>query len=206
MTSFETPDAASIIDRAKNILMSPDAEWDKIDGEKPTIQSLYTGYICVLSAIPPLAGAIGGVLFGYGAMGYSFRLPLGSAIAGALVQYILGLIMGGILALVIEQLAPTFGGTKDRILAFKGAAYSMTASCLAGIFSLIPALSLLGIVGLYSLYLLYRGLPKLMEAPQDKALVYTGAVVVAGIVLMFVISLLAAPFLHRGMMGAGMGM
>lgn len=206
MTSFETPDAASIIDRAKNILMSPDAEWDKIDGEKPTIQSLYTGYIGVLAAIPPLAAAIGGVVFGYGGMGYSFRLPLGSAIAGAIVQYILGLIMVGVLALVIEQLAPTFDGTKDRIQAFKVAAYSMTASWLTGIFAIVPALSLLSILGLYSLYLLYRGLPKLMKAPQEKALIYTAAVVVAGIVLMFVIGLLAAPFMHRGMMGAGMGM
>ncbi|MFZ1990628.1 MAG: hypothetical protein WAW96_12750, partial [Alphaproteobacteria bacterium] len=36
---------------------------------------------------------------------------------------------------------------------------------------------------LYSLYLFYVGLPILMKAPQDKALVYTGAVIVACIVV-----------------------
>lgn len=206
MTTFEQPNAASIVDRAKNILLKPDTEWDKIDGERPSIQSLYTSYVMVLAAIPPLAGAIGGVVFGYGAMGYTFRLSIGGAIACAIVQYVLALVMVGVLALVIEQLAPTFNGTKDRIQAFKVAAYSMTASWLAGIFAIVPALSFLSIFGLYSLYLLYLGLPKLMKSPQEKALAYTALVIVAGIVLMIVVALLAAPFMHRGMMGPGMGM
>lgn len=206
MTTFEQPNAASIIDRAKNIILTPDTEWSRIDVERPTVQSLYTSYVMILAAIPPVAGAIGGVVFGYGAMGYTFRLSIGGAIAGAIVQYVLALIMVGILALVIEQLAPTFNGTKDRIQAFKVAAYSMTASWLAGIFSIVPALGFLSILGLYSLYLLYRGLPKLMKSPQDKSLAYTALVVVAGIVLMIIVGLVAAPFMHRSMMGTGAGM
>ncbi|HUD52246.1 Yip1 family protein [Parvibaculum sp.] len=206
MTTFEQPNAASIIDRAKNIILTPDTEWSRIDVERPTVQSLYTSYVMILAAIPPVAGAIGGVVFGYGAMGYTFRLSIGGAIAGAIVQYVLALIMVGILALVIEQLAPTFNGSKDRIQAFKVAAYSMTASWLAGIFSIVPALGFLSILGLYSLYLLYRGLPKLMKSPQDKSLAYAALVVVAGIVLMIIVGLVAAPFMHRSMMGTGAGM
>lgn len=199
MTTFEQPNAESIMDRAKNILLTPDAEWEKIDGERPTIQSLYTGYVGILAAIPPLASAIGGIVFGYGAMGYTLRPPLGNLIAAAVIEYLLALVAVAVLALVIEQLAPTFDGTRDRVQAFKVAGYSMTAGWLAGIFSIIPALSLIGSVfGLYSFYLLYRGLPKLMKTPQEKALPYTALVVIASILLLFVFNILAAALLSVG--------
>ena len=79
--------------------------------------------------------------------------------------------------------------------ALKVAAYSSTASWVAGIFGLIPALSWLRILGLYSLYLLYLGLPVLMKAPQDKAAGYTGVVIIAAIVLFMVIGLVAGTFM-----------
>ena len=53
---------------------------------------------------------------------------------------------------------------------------------------LVPALSFLQILGLYSLYLLYLGLPLLMKAPEERALVYTVVVIVVGMVIMAVIS------------------
>lgn len=200
MTTFEQPNAESIMGRAKNILLAPDAEWEKIDREKPTIQGLYTGYVGILAAIPPLAGAIGGIVFGYGAMGYTLRPPLGNLIAAAVIEYLLALAAVAVLALVIEQLAPSFDGTRNRMQAFKVAGYSMTAGWLAGIFSIIPALSLIGSVfGFYSFYLLYRGLPKLMKTSQEKALPYTALVVIAGILLFFVFNILAAALLRVGM-------
>lgn len=200
MTTFEQPNAESIMGRAKNILLAPDAEWEKIDREKPTIQGLYTGYVGILAAIPPLAGAIGGIVFGYGAMGYTLRPPLGNLIAAAVIEYLLALAAVAVLALVIEQLAPSFDGTRNRMQAFKVAGYSMTAGWLAGIFSIIPALSLIGSVfGFYSFYLLYRGLPKLMKTSQEKALPYTALVVIASILLFFVFNILAAALLRVGM-------
>ena len=74
-------------------------------------------------------------------------------------------------------------GTKNEIQALKVAAYSGAASWLAGIFMLVPALSFLQILGLYSLYLLYLGLPLLMKAPEEKALVYTVVVIVVGVLI-----------------------
>jgi flagellar biosynthesis protein FliR len=44
-------------------------------------------------------------------------------------------------------------------------------------------LSFLSIFSLYGLYLLWLGLPVLMKAPQDKSLLYAGAVVICAIVL-----------------------
>lgn len=204
MSEADQPKTASIVERAKNIILTPDAEWAKIDGEQTTIQRLYTEYALILAAIPALAGALGGLIFGYGAMGYHFRLSLGGAISNAIATYVMSLVSVAVIALIIEALAPTFGATKDRVQAFKVATYASTASWLAGIFSLIPALSILGLLGLYNIYLLYRGLPHVMKAPQDKVIIYTAAIVVAAIVVVLVLGVLFTPLLHMGA-GGGMG-
>ena len=104
----------------------------------------------------------------------------------AVITYVLALVSVYVSSLVIDALAPSFGGTKDSLKAFKVAAYSATAAWLAGIFGIIPMLGILAIVGLYSLYLLYLGLPRLMRVAEDKALGYTIVVIVVQIVLYMV--------------------
>ena len=80
------------------------------------------------------------------------------------------------------------------------AVYSSTAAWLAGIFNLILALGGLQILGLYSLYLLYLGLPVLMKAPKEKALPYTGIVVLAGIIIFALIGAVGNAFIPNPMM------
>jgi len=106
-----------------------------------------------------------------------------------------------VLALIIDALAPTFGGQKNPIQALKVAAYSATAAWVAGIFGLIPALGFLGLLGLYSLYLLFLGLPILMKAPEDKAMGYTLVVIVAAIVLGYLVSALTARLMWHPALG-----
>ena len=74
-----------------------------------------------------------------------------------------------------------------RVQAFKIAVYSSTASWITGIFGLVPQVSALGIIGIYSLYLLYLGVPKLMKAPEDKALIYSIVAVIVAVVVWVVI-------------------
>jgi hypothetical protein len=129
----------------------------------------------------------------------TYRPPVGTVLSSALVTYLLTL--GGVyvLALIIDALAPNFGGTQNQGQALKVAAYSSTASWVAGIFGLVPILGWLGILGLYSLYLLYLGLPVLMKAPEEKAMGYTGVVIIAAIVLFLVIGLVAGTFMTGAM-------
>ena len=194
---------AGLVQRVKDILLKPAATWDVIDGERPTVASLYTGYIMPLAAIPAIAQVIGMTVFGAGAFGIVVKWSPVTAVVQGLLMYVLSLAMVYVLALIIDGLAPSFGGTKDQNQALKVAAYSYTAGWVAGVFSIFPALSILGLVGLYSLFLLYVGLPKLMKAPQDKALPYTGVVIlvaiVIGIVVMMVLGSVAT------LTGAGRG-
>jgi Yip1 domain len=177
----------SLVDRVKAILLSPRTEWDVIETEPATVASLYSNYIIPLAAIPAIAGFIGFSIIGLNVLGTSIRVSMSSGIAGAIVRYALALAGVYVVALVIDSLAPTFGGTRNKVQALKVAAYSSTAAWVAGIFVIIPALGILGILGLYSLYLLYLGLPKLMKAPQEKAMGYTVVVVVVAIVVFVVI-------------------
>lgn len=184
-----------IIERIKGILLNPSEEWQTIEGEKTSIVDLYKNYIIILAAIGPVATFIGLSLVGVNlpVVG-SYRVPILTGIAQAVVQYILTLVGVYVLAFIIDALAPTFSGEKNMDRAFKLAAYSYTPAWLAGIFMIIPALSILGILGLYSLYLLYLGLPVLMKSPEEKSLVYTVAVIVAAIVIFVVISAVSRVF------------
>ncbi|MBP2160227.1 MULTISPECIES: Yip1 family protein [Asticcacaulis] len=194
--------APPLIDRVKNILLKPSPTWDVIANEPADIKSIYLGYIIPLAAIGPIASAIGMSVFGVGIPGLiSYKTPLMWAATGAVVQFVLALVMVFVLALVIDALAPSFGGQKNQLRAFKVAAYSGTAGWLAGIFAILPPLAMLGILGLYSLYLLYVGLPKLMNVPQEKAVGYTAVTVIVMIVLGLVFSLLSAPIYKFGMPG-----
>ncbi len=192
----------ALVDRVKNILLTPRTEWPVIDAEPTTVGDLYRGYIIPLAAIGPIAQAIGWTVFGMPVpfIG-TYRMPIGTVLVQSVLQFVLTLVGVYVLALIVDALAPTFNGTQNRIQALKVVAYSYTAAWVAGIFGLVPALSILGIVGLYSLYLLYLGLPVLMKSPPEKALGYTVVVILAAIVLFMLIAYVASMFV-RVPMGA----
>jgi hypothetical protein len=189
--------AMNLVERVKRILLTPKTEWEVIDAEPATAAELYTRYIAPLAAIGPIAQ-----LIGYSAFGVSvpfvgtYRVPIGSAITQAIVMYVLTLAGTYVLALIIDALAPTFNGQRSQIQALKLAAYSLTASWVAGVFALIPGLRILTLLGLYSLYLLYLGLPVLMKTPRDKALGYTVVVIIAAIILSMITGAISAVFLR----------
>ena len=174
----------SLTERAKNIILRPKTEWPIIDAEPATIGGLYRNYVAILAAIPAVAMAVGMLLFGISLIFVTVRPSAGYVISNAILGYILSLVGVYVLALIIEALAPTFGGQKNRTQAFKLAAYSYTPAWVAGILYLLPSLGILVLIaGIYSFYLLYLGLPILMKSAADKTIVYLLAIVAAAIVL-----------------------
>ncbi|MBX7247517.1 MAG: YIP1 family protein [Caulobacteraceae bacterium] len=197
------PQTLPIVARARGILLKPKAEWAAIDSEPATIKGLFLGYAMILAAIPPLADMLGSLLFGrsVGLFGYgvTWRPDLFSALSSAIVTYVFSLIGVAVLALVIEFLAPHFGGEKNRLQAFKVAVYSMTAAWVAGVLGLFPPLAgLAALGGLYGLYLLWLGLPLLMRVPQDKTLVYLIVVLLAALVVNAVVMAVAGSAMAMG--------
>ena len=193
---------ASLVDRVKNILVSPKTEWSRIDAEPATVAGLFTSYAMILAAIGPVAGIVGQIILG---------LPMGFVIATALVSYVVTLAVVFIVALIVDALAPTFGGTKNQVQATKLIVYSATPGWLVGILGILPPLlplmALLGFLALiYGIYLLYLGLPQLMRVPQDKAVGYVVVTAVVWLVVTWVLMLLVAGIilstLGFGVMGA----
>lgn len=176
----------SLIERAKNLLLSPRTEWSHIEAEHTTLQELFTGYIAILAAIGPIASLIGMAVVGIDLpfIGH-IRISLLDGIPTALITYVLSLALVYILARIIDWLAPTFGGAQDSHQAMKLAAYTCTAAWLGGLFSLLPALSTLGaLAACYSIYLLYTGLPVLMKSSPDRTVSYLVSVLLLGLLAM----------------------
>jgi len=197
----------NLIDRAKSILLQPRDTWPIIEAEQADVAGLYTRYLMVLAAIPAVCGFIGMSLIGVGAFGVSLRVPLLSGLVNMVVSYALSLVGVFVLALIVDALAPTFGGQKNPIQALKLAVYASTAALLGGVFSLLPMLAMLGLLAaLYSVYLLYTGLPVLMRNPPEKTVTYTVVVVLAAIVMGLVIGAVGALFMPGGSSLQGSGM
>ena len=193
MNDLTTPDGRkTLVERIKGILLKPADEWPKIAAEPATPGDLITRYALPLIAIGPVAGFLGGQIFGYGAFGFSYRPSFMAGLTGLITGFVAGIISVIVLALIADFLAPKFGGESNRTNAFKLVVYSATAGWVAGIFGLIPALGILGLLGLYSLYLLYTGATPIMKVPQDKAVGYTAVTILGAIVLYLVVGAVTA--------------
>jgi hypothetical protein len=181
-----------MIGRIKAILMDPKQEWPRIDAEPATVGGIMTGWAVPLAAIGPIAGLIGTSLFFNSFGGMIARPSMTFLICAAAIGYVFALIGIYVFSLIINALAPTFGGQKDAVQAMKVAAYGATAAWVAGIFQLVPMLSLLSLIGaIYTIYLLYVGLPLLMRVAQDKATAYLITVIVLAIVIQLIINAVA---------------
>jgi hypothetical protein len=199
-------DRAALLQRVLDILMRPRDTWLQIDAEDGNPARIYLGYLVFLAAIPAVAGFIGYSLIGVGAFGISVRVPVVQGLVSMVVGYVLSLAMVYVLALIANMLAPRFQAQQDMGSAFKLVAYASTAGMLGGVFSILPSLAMLGLLAaLYSVYLIYSGIPVLMKAPQEKAVGYTAALVVCGILAGIVVGL-ATSLVTPGARGLGGGM
>src|SRR5690349_12360535 len=124
MTVAEGPRTAGIVARAQNILLKPTTEWDVIEAEPATVQSLYLNYACILAVLPVigsliakvlLAGVMGSMFGGAagGALGMSTALV--SGIVGGLIGYVFNLAIVYVVGLIINALATSFDAKQDPI-------------------------------------------------------------------------------------------
>jgi Yip1-like protein len=196
----------SIVERIKNICLTPNTEWPVIANEPSSTGSLIAGYVAPLAAVGAIALFIGTTIVGtntflLGTYRSSFAMGLVAA-----VWSFLGAIIGVVIVgFIINALAPTFGAEQNSARAMKVAVYSFTPAWVAGVLRIIPALGVLAILGaFYGFYLLYLGLPALMKAPKEKAAGYTVVTIVGAIVVMFVVSIVGVTIAGAGAVGSGM--
>jgi len=186
-------DLNKVIQRARSLLVSPRTEWPVIAAEPATVTDLYRDYIMIMAAIPPICAFVKVSLLGYAWFGVRVhRRGIGAGLAAAIVEYVISLIAVYVLAVIIESLAPNFGGQPNRVQALKVAGYSYTASWVAGFAQILPGLyALFALAGaIYSIFLLYLGLPGTMKVVPEQAGGYTAVIAIIAFVVGWVIALI----------------
>jgi hypothetical protein len=183
-----------VFGRVKAILFTPETEWPAIEQEPGTPAYLFSNYVVYLAAIPPLASFIGTSIIGVPVPSIgTVRVPLFAGLLSAVIAYVLSFAVVYVVAIIIDQLAPRFGGVKDFGNALRVTVYSFTPYWVGGVFSLFSAMRFVGtVVAFFGIYLMWLGLPRLMKVPPDKAFVYVAATVVCAVAIMFVVGLIGA--------------
>jgi hypothetical protein len=173
--------------RAKAILAAPADAWPRIENESGDAADLLSRYVAPFALIPALSGFIGACLIGVVVPGGgTVRAPIFDGLFGAVFGYVMTCATVLLLAVLIDVLAPVFGGRRDFSSAFKLAVYSYTPVWLTGIFLLAPGLRFLGLIGLYGAYVLWLGLPPLMKSPAQRVLAFSAVIVACACALIVI--------------------
>lgn len=193
-----------LVDRAKNIIVTPKTEWAAVAAQTTPDAQLIVGYVIPLAALAAVCGLIGMSLIGAGLGMFGIHVGFVWALALAVYQFVMAIVMVYVLAFIIDALAGNFGAQKGFSQALKVAAYSYTPVWVASVVTIIPFLGILVLLAaFYAIYVLYLGLQGVMRAPPEKAAGYTAVVVVVGIIVAIVVRVLGGAILSAGTIGMG---
>ncbi len=198
----------NLVNRAKNMLLTPKTEWQVISLEQPVNNQIIMGYLVPFVLLGALAAFIGYGLIGYNVLG----IHTGS-ISWGIYNAIRGIILGigsvYLTAFVLDALAPSFGSQKDFGRSLQLVVYASTPSLVAGLFAFLPLLSsivvLAGVV--YTIYLWYLGLGPIKNTPEDKKVVYLlvtyAVLLVVYLILSAILALILIPIFGLGALAGG---
>lgn len=192
--------APNIVERAKNIMMQPKAEWQRIATENTGLGALLTGYVLPLAAIGAVAGVIGSMLFLGMLFGAAGLIP---AVIGAAISVGMTLLGVFLCGLLINALASSFGSQPNQVRANQLAAYSATASLIGSWGAIIPFLGWLFALagGIYSVVLFYMGLTPMMQTPEDKRVLFTIVLALIAVAVAWVFAMV----MTTALLGMGLG-
>ncbi len=177
---------AGLLARIKGMMLAPRVEWARIERESTPSARLYVTFVLPLAIV---AALVAFVRVGDGVI----RAPLRAGLITAFLVLVFGLLGILIVALVIDALASSFGGVRNRRRAAVTAAYASTPIWIATVFipfpSVWPALYVLAVA--WHTYLLYLGLRVLMRASPDRVLGYATTVVLCSILLEIVFTMVS---------------
>lgn len=188
------PGSSNIISRVIGILTKPKEEWGKISQETPNVSAIIMGYALPLALIPAIS-----TILGIGLIGKRISIGFGSVsvkswglgITSGVTVFIVSLAAVLITAVIIDALAKSFKSEKNFGRSLQLVVYSYTATWVAGIFNIIPAISFLAfLAGLYGIYLMYLGFEPVKKTPKENIALYLLATIGILIVVYVILSLI----------------
>ncbi len=170
--------------RAKAMLTDPFTEWVRIERESGDPVFLVSRYVALLALVPVIFGFLGSSIVGELVPGTGVvKASAFDGLFGAIFTYAATFVIVFALALIINLLAPYFGGQRDFDAALKLTVYSFTPVWLAGVFLILPGLRFLVLTGCYGVYVLWTGLPRLMKTSPARSRGYVLIVTACGFAL-----------------------
>ncbi len=180
----------NIINRAKNILLTPKTEWEVIAIEEQPAMSVLTGYVIPLAAIGAICAFIGAALIGIDVVFMRFTsAKLGIYLGLTYFVSAVGSIY--ISSMVVDALAESFGSEKNANKSMQLVAYAATPMLIGLIATIMPSFNWVQwVFGLYGGYLLFLGIPLIKKTPQDKVVPYLAVTIVVILLLNWVLQVI----------------
>jgi hypothetical protein len=184
----------NIIERVKNILLSPKTEWAKINTEPGTLNTLIPSYTLIVTAV----GAAG-LFLGIAFLGYGTAIKAGLIFAIAYILYVIITVVAA--TYIADGLAPQLGAEKSINKSAQWVVYGLTPLCLSLILGLIPGEDtrwFIMIAGFgYSFFLLYSGASIIKKTAEDKSLAYAAVVTGISLVLFLILERIGAKIIVK---------
>jgi Yip1 domain len=193
----------SLINRVKNILLSPATEWEVIAKEPATTGGIMTGYVIPVAAAAAIVSLVSTLMFssllaGIPGMGAAMGVSMVASIIMAVTSFLLQMALVFGMGYIVSALIPSFGGQADATQGLKLIAYAGTPVWVATIIPIIGGF--LAIVGLiYACYLIVIGTKPVLGVPEEKK---AGAGVV--ILLVYFVGAIIVGLISAGINMAGM--
>jgi hypothetical protein len=175
--------------RIVRLIVHPLEEWDRIAGERTSVDALLRRVILPFSLLAPTATVIGMNLFDRTwdpLRGY--QVPSDRIFSAGATTYFgtVGSIL--VLAGIFAVIAPMYGAKRDYRAALKVAAYGALPVLLAGATLIVPVMVILGVVACcHTLYLYWLGVERVLEVGQGDRAEFVGI----AMVLLVMVSVLA---------------
>lgn len=171
-----------IFNRAKNLILNPQAEWTIIQAETKSRSQLIKDYAVPFILLLAICTFVGSYIFSFPQ--YSF----GAILTKTIVSAVLGLSGVYLSAIIINELAVSFGMPKNIEATFVLVVYSFTSyfitSSLVGLF---PQIQIINLFGLHSIYLFWIGTSLILKTPEENKLgfVIVSMLIIIGIYAIF---------------------
>lgn len=195
-TAFDLNAILKALIQAKDILLSPKEELQKIREAELSFIEIYKTYVVPLATIGFICQFIGMTLFGVSALGVGIvKWSPVKGIIFAFISLVLHLASLFIVAKVVEKFTADKASNNDLNACFAYLAYSNTPMYASLILSIIPALGLLSILFIvYTIYMLYVSSTVILEVDESKKIVLIIVTIVVFIVVALLLGLLTIPF------------
>jgi hypothetical protein len=196
--------ASGLLQRIVNITLKPGTEWAVIAAEPPSMARIVIGCVLPLAALQALLSFVHMAVIGVSVpFAGNVRMPMASSLTAAVMGFVFAIIGMFVLAAIVNVWAPFFAGRRSLGEALKVAAYAAVPGWLGSFFVVLPFGTLIGLLaGLYAIYVLYLGLPIVMRSAKERAVGYTVAVILTGMLMGIVLGALGMAFgglTHLGM-------